>query len=1075
MLKYCLLIPMFAAAAWAQSSSCNETTGTAVSACINSTPTREFGQPTLPASLNSIAPNLVEGREVYQPYTVAFDTSVTPPILYVVDTANNRILAYNNPYSLTTCGLNNPGCGFANLAVGPDPKDFQTTLPGGPSSNELGLETGLNFPTSAAVDSNGNLYVLDAGNNRILRFPAPFKQTSSLLQVDLVIGQKSFASGNSPNQGLQSPTAQSLYFSNGGTVLNASLTIEPATGALWVTDPGNNRALRFPTSQLAANTALPAADLVVGQSTFTTGSVPTVSANNIAQLMTTSLYQPSGITFDASDRLYISDGENGQFYRVMVYTPGFGIGMASARILGLIFQLSNQTQAPTFPNNYSLIAPVGLFTTGNNLWVCDAGDNRLVEYDVYQNWPTAGTYTPGQPLTAQISPPMLAVLGQTSFTTSKANQGLTQPTSATLSSPFGAAVNGTDIWIADTANNRILDFPQQSGATYTVASRVIGQLNFGYNAPNLIEGREVNFASGLSADNITLGGGGVAVDHNSNPPHLYVADTANNRILCFNDALTVGQSNAVTADMVIGQSGPTDFYHWEYNYPLNDPTTMSQTGLSLPTDVFVDPSGNLWVADFGNGRVLRFPAPFAQPAGTQIQPNLVLGQFSFSGTPETDPSPQTMAGPFGITMFSTGAIAVSDAVMNRVLIFTHAQGADFQSSQAATTVLGQQNFTSVAASNSNSGMYSPRHIAVDTSDRLYVADAGNNRLVVFNGANTAGNGATFQLNLPFFNQPQAVKVSSITGEVWLGDTGNRKLYRLPEFDTLIEESTATTYPVTAQISTQTSPFSMELDDSDNVIIGEQANRVTFYFASLAYQNPANYNSEPLAPGQLALLYRDGLNFNFTETPASSLPLPTTLDNVQIFVNGVAAPIYRVDPIDIAFQVPQEAPSSGTATIVVEQASTGAILGTVTAQMAPFNPGFFTSAATGTGLAAATNQDGSVNSASNPVKAGSGFITFYLTGGGIFPGSQDGAIPSPAVNTTVVPQILSADGCLGICPAADVLYSGSSFFPGVWQINFNVQSFYAPGQHVIAVQMNGDPSNIGPAGTIGSVQVTFYSK
>ena len=171
-----------------------------------------------------------------------------------------------------------PACGFADLVIGPRPGDFFTTFQGGPNASAPAVTAGFSAPTSAAVDASGNLYVLDAGNNRILRFPAPLKQTGALWTTDLVIGQKSVASGILPNQGLANPSAGSVFFSSNGSFLPAHLTIEPATGALWVTDPGNNRALRFPVSQLAPNTSLPQADLVIGQSNFTSQAKPYAAA-----------------------------------------------------------------------------------------------------------------------------------------------------------------------------------------------------------------------------------------------------------------------------------------------------------------------------------------------------------------------------------------------------------------------------------------------------------------------------------------------------------------------------------------------------------------------------------------------------------------------------------------------------------------------------------------------------------------------------------------------------------------------------------------------------------------------------
>ena len=151
--------------------------------------------------LESASPNLVEGRELYYPRAIAFDASVTPPHVYIADTGNNRVLGWSNANKLSQGD-------FADLVVGQP--DFYSTVTSGP-----GNSTGLNGPTGIAVDTNGNLYVADSGNNRIMRFKAPYKQPANDQQVDLVIGQKNIAatSGNANNQGqgLQSPSSTSLY------------------------------------------------------------------------------------------------------------------------------------------------------------------------------------------------------------------------------------------------------------------------------------------------------------------------------------------------------------------------------------------------------------------------------------------------------------------------------------------------------------------------------------------------------------------------------------------------------------------------------------------------------------------------------------------------------------------------------------------------------------------------------------------------------------------------------------------------------------------------------------------------
>ena len=64
------------------------------SVTLNGSPSRQIGQPLLiPKTIN---PNLVEGRELWSPTGIAFDFATSPPLVYVADTLNNRVLAWKN-------------------------------------------------------------------------------------------------------------------------------------------------------------------------------------------------------------------------------------------------------------------------------------------------------------------------------------------------------------------------------------------------------------------------------------------------------------------------------------------------------------------------------------------------------------------------------------------------------------------------------------------------------------------------------------------------------------------------------------------------------------------------------------------------------------------------------------------------------------------------------------------------------------------------------------------------------------------------------------------------------------------
>ena len=1046
-----------------------------VSPTINQFPSREFGHPKLLLPVTSGEPNLVEGRELNGPSSIAFDYSVNPPILYVADTFNNRVLAFQDPDKFTTCGLNNPGCGFATLAIGQ--RDLISTLGQGPGT---ALSAGLLLPSAVAVDGAGNLYVVDAGNNRILRFPQPLQQTGSLLTTDLVIGQTGISSGNQANQGQNRPTAQTLAFFT-GNFYRSSLALD-SSGNLWASDPGNNRVLRFPAAQLKPNTVQPSADLVLGQVDFVSNGVQTngcarsaVSAGNgSTQLCLNVLAQPFGLAFDSSGALYVADG----FSRVLYFVGPFSNGLQAARVLGMNPVVTQQNQQPLpYPNQYTLgnvdkngnligIAN-GVFVLGRNLFVADLGANRVVAYDVPSKWP-AETLT-------QPSPANIGFVGQSSNSLGLANKGNVQADATSMNLPVSGAFLGTELWVVDSGNNRVTAFSQQSALTYSVASRLVGQLDFPYDSVNLIEGKEVFFF--LNGN----GFAGLAVDHNSNPPHLYIADSQNNRILGFNDYRAVQQGSK--ADLVIGQP---NLYTSVINYPGGPPPQLpNPSGLFSPVGVIVDANGNLWVADLGNGRVLRFPAPFSQPSGAMQTANLELGQASYFGPTVKDASQSTMHSPFGLALFADGSLGVSDSFHNRVLIFKRPQGGDFSNGQAAAIVLGQPDFTTILPAQSisgvvsPSGMNSPRHIAVDNGDRLYVCDGNDNRLMVYTNTTHLPNGAASVFQVPNLSEPQGVIVSQNTGEVWVAATNNNTVYRLPAYETLIlnPQQVTATLPSTV-------PLAMTLDVNDNVIVAEASNRVTFYYAQLTYRNAASSNQAGLAPGMLTYIGQLGKDFNLATNLAQTLPWPPSMSGIQVLVNGTAAPIYAVNngaPY-IWFEVPMNAPTSGNVDVQVYRPATGEILADALLPAVAQNPGFLTLNAQGFGQVLATNFDEAaancspqpdcyVNSQSNPVARGSTVI-FCLTGQGFIPGAgADGAAP-PSAQTTLPLVVITSSGVLD--PSA-VQYSGLGCgYPGLWQINLQVPLVIPPGPPAtkIVLTLNDTPSNVGPA---GQLTTTFWVK
>jgi len=1073
----CVLLSS-AVAAEAQTTS---TTPTPVT--LNSSPSRQIGQPLLvPKTAN---PNLVEGRELWNPTGIAFDTSTSPPLVYVADTLNNRVLAWKNSTGFTN---GQP----ADLVIGqPDP---YTTTKAGPGTT---FTTGLYLPTGLAV-YKGDLYVADSGNNRVLRYKAPFAQfaqTGSYPTPDLYVGQPSLKSStaNYPNG---APTAQSLSYSGNG-VLTGSIAFD-TSGNMWITDPGNRRVLEFNASDVANGGGLLTAAVELGQLNFTSLQTP-LNATASAELIANQFGVPSQLAFDTSGNLYVSDAlPNSGFNRVLVFTPTsgatpFNSGESAARIMGVI--QTSQIQSLTVAQQTAIIDatefsnPGGIFFLADgSVGVVDSGDNRILIFPPYTQWPATTTY---------VSPQATAVLGQNgSFQTFGLNNNttptvLTPPANAgVFASPATAAFlsSTSELFVVDSGNNRVLVMPQQSGSVpFGNATRVLGQDRMTMNAPNLIEGREFQFYNGVNLFG-TAYDGGIALDTTGAVPHLYVADPRNHRVLGFYDARKlyatgVPQGQQSANEIVIGEP---DFNTAVCNYPTGDTTKATASGLCFPTGLLTDASGNLYVADTYNSRVVRFPAPFANWPKTQVQEpaDLVLGQTSLTGAPITDPSAVHMYLPYGIAFTGTSGLMVSDVADNRVLFIPYDSGqttfiAGTDNGKAATKVFGQPDFVTASGGSAANKLSQPHHIACDTNGQVYVTDTANNRVQIFadpNNVLTPSTAANPILTLPNLAAPQGIYVNPSTGEIWV--TTGTTATRYPKYDTL-QLNPASTGTVQGAAAT----LAVAQDQYGDMFLADSTSRVAVYYQGLAGENgQATYQGQPLAPGVVASLYpiASQTQFKTPTMPATApfpaltgYPMPMSLADEQVLFNGAAAPLYFVSPGQVNFLVPMGAPTTGTADVEIVQVSTGQVLGASSVPMASVSPAIFCGAAGGCALnggfyqAAVLNQDYSVNSPTNPAARGS-IIMIYATGQGALDNAPaDGAAAgtSPLSTTPQTPRVAMGtcfvDDC-GPLLAGDptngkwVTYSGlAPGFAGLWQINVQIPMAINPASQVpVAIQYNG---------------------
>lgn len=318
-----------------------------------------FGQ----SAFGETSERTVVGNRVFHASGVVVDRSSRPNKIYVPDTGNSRILGFNGlgvcqNNSSQRC-TNDMDCPGSTCQINPDKeadivfgqpdlrsaacnRDSNLGLYGPASADSLCL-TGFPMTTNTGeywmktsfdVDSQGNLYIVDVWNNRVLKYNQPFSADQSNGKgdtvADFVFGQPDFSS-NQTNHGLglNARDDHSLATGVGGEAANRGVSVDPQ-GNVWVADTFNGRVLRFPANS-------PNANLVLGQVNFTARDWsicepydwhPWDAPLNKLCRPTVARIHP-----DTGELLVIDEFFGGFSGRILVFKPPFANGMTAERVI----------------------------------------------------------------------------------------------------------------------------------------------------------------------------------------------------------------------------------------------------------------------------------------------------------------------------------------------------------------------------------------------------------------------------------------------------------------------------------------------------------------------------------------------------------------------------------------------------------------------------------------------------------------------------------------------------------------------------------------------------------------------
>ena len=369
----------------------------------------------------------------------------------------------------------------------------------------------------------------------------------------------------------------------------------------------------------------------------------------------------------------------------LVFTPWLVKSPLSAQPEpGTIITLAGGTSASYGGDNgpaiqADLFYPAGVFVDPwNNYYIADFGNARIRKVDA------GGTIT---------------TLAGNGFPDFSGDGDLA--VAAGMFTPSGMFADDlSNLYLTDSGHNRIRWVHGQTGIITTIAGN--GQFGFGTDGVPAI-----NTSLAEPADVFVVGSGTPAGPLRYHPygGTIYISDTLNHRIRKVDTEGTITTVAGNGQDEFSGDGGPATL-----------------ASLHSPGGIYVDKSGNLYIADTRNHRIRKVDT---EGIITTIAGN---GQHGFSG----DGGPATLASllePRDVTVDQEGNIYIADTLNHRIRRVDARLGVITTVAGSGPTGEGNGDYAGDRGPATRARLWYPRGICVDRSSRnLYIADTHNNRI-----------------------------------------------------------------------------------------------------------------------------------------------------------------------------------------------------------------------------------------------------------------------------------------------------------------------------------------------------------